>query len=190
MQSLKPWVVWAVSPLILAGCCSRGVIDEPDEMDVFMAEAVPIEEVGSVASAPAVASSTQSVASEAVQPERPRAAPPVATAENRSLVYFDFDKASLKPEAVASLRRIARQLRRNSRSTVVVQGHADSRGTREYNLALGERRAKAVAAYLIDAGVPSRRIRTTSFGEERLASQGSSEESHALNRRSEIIVRR
>lgn len=99
--------------------------------------------------------------------------------------YFDFDQSQLSPEIRAALDAQAAVLR-NSNTPVRIEGHADERGTREYNLALGERRAKAVAQYLILQGVDRSRVETISYGEERPAALGEDEASWSRNRRVEL----
>ena len=98
-------------------------------------------------------------------------------------VFFDLDQYDLKPEAQATLERQAAWLQKYPSVTVTVEGHCDERGTREYNLALGERRASAVKNYLEALGVNGNRITTVSYGKERPEVQGSSEEAWAQNRR-------
>jgi len=98
-------------------------------------------------------------------------------------VFFDLDRYDLKPEAQATLERQAAWLQKYPSVTVTVEGHCDERGTREYNLALGERRANAVKNYLEALGVNGNRITTVSYGKERPEVQGSSEEAWAQNRR-------
>jgi peptidoglycan-associated lipoprotein len=102
-----------------------------------------------------------------------------------TVFYFDFDQATLDADVRAELDRHAARLRNNGRM-VRLEGHADERGTREYNLALGERRAKAVANYLVLQGVDRARIETVSYGEERPASLGQDEASWRMNRRVEL----
>ncbi len=99
--------------------------------------------------------------------------------------YFDFDQSQLNPETRAALDAQAMVLR-NQGGTVRLEGHADERGTPEYNLALAERRAKAIANYLILQGIDRSRIETVSYGEERPAALGQDEDSYARNRRVEL----
>ena len=103
-------------------------------------------------------------------------------------VFFGFDKSDLTSEAQATLNRQAAWLKKSSALKVVVEGHADERGTREYNLALGERRATAVKNYLVAAGIPAGRISTISYGKERPIALGSDEASWAKNRRAVTIT--
>lgn len=103
-------------------------------------------------------------------------------------VYFAFDSYSLDSRAQETLDRQAALLLRNNGVNVTIEGHTDERGTREYNLALGERRATAVKDYLVAFGISPARIRTLSYGEERPAVLGSNEAAWAKNRRAVTIV--
>ena len=99
--------------------------------------------------------------------------------------YFDFDQTVVKPEARPALEAHAKNLSASG-GRVVLEGHADERGTREYNLALGERRAEAISRYLTVMGVAASQIEAVSYGEERPASRGQDEDSWSLNRRVEL----
>ena len=101
-------------------------------------------------------------------------------------VYFDFDKTNLTSKSLQTLKSIVDALNDNSQLNIVLSGHADERGTREYNLALGQRRADTVSQYLILSGVESNRITTKSYGEERPIANGQDEASYAKNRRVQI----
>ena len=103
-------------------------------------------------------------------------------------VFFAFDRADISPEARQILTRQADWLRRYPNVAVTIEGHCDERGTREYNLALGERRAQAAKNVLVASGIPASRISTISYGKERPAVVGSSEESYAQNRRAVTVV--
>jgi peptidoglycan-associated lipoprotein len=103
-------------------------------------------------------------------------------------VFFAFDRSDITPEAQEILTRQADWLRRYPNVTVTIEGHCDERGTREYNLALGERRAQAVKNVLVALGIPASRISTISYGKERPAVVGSSEEAYAQNRRAVTTV--
>lgn len=100
--------------------------------------------------------------------------------------YFDYDRSVLKPESLSELEMHAETLRAHPDRTIVIEGHADERGSREYNLALGERRANAVRAFLLAAGVASRQIQTVSYGEERPENAGNGESAWSRNRRAMI----
>ena len=103
-------------------------------------------------------------------------------------VYFAFDSYSLDAVAQRTLDRQSSVLVKSGSIPVTVEGHADERGTREYNLALGERRASSVKDYLVASGITPGRIRTISYGEERPAAFGSSEADWAKNRRAVTMV--
>ena len=104
-------------------------------------------------------------------------------------VFFDFDKSDLRPDAIDTLNRQADWLNANGAITVTIEGHCDERGTREYNLALGERRAAAARQYLESMGVGGGRMDTVSYGKERPAVLGSNEAAWAQNRRAVMVVR-
>ena len=103
-------------------------------------------------------------------------------------VYFGFDSSEIAGEAQATLDRQAAFLNVNPTMVVIIEGHADERGTREYNLALGDRRAVAVRDYLLAKGLNAARVRTVSYGKERPAVSGSNEESWAKNRRAATVL--
>jgi peptidoglycan-associated lipoprotein len=109
-----------------------------------------------------------------------------ATAGNK--VYFNTDRSDITPEGRQILQRQADWLKRYPNVTATVEGHADERGTREYNLALGERRATAVKNVLVALGIPANRVSTISYGKERPAVVGSNEAAWAQNRRAVTIV--
>jgi peptidoglycan-associated lipoprotein len=103
-------------------------------------------------------------------------------------VYFDYDRSDIKPEGRQTLQRQADWLKKYGNVTITVEGHCDERGTREYNLALGERRATAVKKMLVALGVPANRISTISYGKERPAVVGSNEAAWAQNRRGVSVI--
>jgi peptidoglycan-associated lipoprotein len=103
-------------------------------------------------------------------------------------VFFGYDQYDLTSEARATVERQAQWLKQYPSTSIVVEGHADERGTREYNLALGERRATAVRNYLIANGVDAGRVQVISYGKERPAVMGSDEQSWAQNRRGVVVI--
>ncbi|MEJ2043874.1 MAG: peptidoglycan-associated lipoprotein Pal [Reinekea sp.] len=106
-----------------------------------------------------------------------------------TVVYFDFDESDIRSEFRDMLDAHAEFLAANPNQMVVLEGHADERGTREYNLALGERRAKQVAAYLQVKGVSAAQIDTVSYGEERPLAIGKTEAEYSQNRRVELVYK-
>jgi peptidoglycan-associated lipoprotein len=103
-------------------------------------------------------------------------------------VFFDTDKSSIKAEGQQTLQRQAEWLKRYPNVTITVEGHCDDRGTREYNLALGDRRAHAVQRALVALGVQANRVKTISYGKERPAVLGDNEASWAQNRRGVTVI--
>ena len=103
-------------------------------------------------------------------------------------VHFDFDQSDLRAEDRAILDAKVPILQANSNVTIRISGHADERGSDEYNLALGQRRAAAVKQYLVQHGIADSRIETVSYGEERPVAQGSDEGAYAQNRRAEFEI--
>ncbi len=105
----------------------------------------------------------------------------------KRVIYFDFDSTEIKPEFQAIIEAHGRYLAEHPDVTVTLEGHADERGTREYNMALGERRAKAVRRFLAAQGASFSQMKVVSYGEERPVAFGHDEESWRLNRRVEIV---
>lgn len=103
------------------------------------------------------------------------------------VVYFDFDSATIRPDSRPVIEANARYLMEHANAAVILEGHTDERGTREYNIGLGERRAEAVRRLMIAYGVTPRQLRTLSYGEERPAMAGQTEDSYSQNRRVEIV---
>ena len=110
----------------------------------------------------------------------------VATVGDR--VFFDFDKSDLKPEARATIQRWSDYLKKYPNVSVTIEGHCDERGTREYNIALGERRATAAKNFLTSLGIPASRVSTISYGKERPAVVGSNEAAWSQNRRGVMVI--
>jgi peptidoglycan-associated lipoprotein len=113
---------------------------------------------------------------------------PELSCEPKSRVNFDFNAADLRPEARSRLDTFAKCMQKNSGWRLTIEGHADERGTPEYNLSLGESRAKSVRKYLAALGVDDKRIKVVSYGEERPISSAATEEGWAENRRAELIA--
>lgn len=104
-------------------------------------------------------------------------------------ILFEFDSAKLSDEAQKILRRKAEWLRNNPRARVAIEGHCDERGTNEYNLALGDRRAFSAKSFLTDLGVDESRLTTISYGEERPLDPRSAEDAWAKNRRAHFVIK-
>jgi peptidoglycan-associated lipoprotein len=136
-------------------------------------------------SASNTASSSSSSSSSSASADK---TPAEKLAQVGNTVNFDFDSAELTVSARSTLNRQSAFLSVNPDLMIVIEGHADERGTREYNLALAERRATAVRDYLVAKGMNSARIRTVSYGKERPAVAGSDEASWAKNRRATTVL--
>tara|TARA_B100001559_G_scaffold292989_1_gene273725 strand:- start:440 stop:847 length:408 start_codon:yes stop_codon:yes gene_type:complete len=103
-----------------------------------------------------------------------------------AVVYFEYDRFNLTSKSIQALKGVSELMKKNSKITISIEGHADERGTREYNLALGQRRAESVANYLVANGINRNRLFTKSYGEERPLSLGSNDTAWSKNRRVEI----
>jgi len=134
---------------------------------------------------------TEAVATPAAP--KPEAAAPAAArgTEKESVLkdaFFDFDKSSIRPDAKQSLDENARWLKANPDAALTIEGHCDERGTREYNLGLGQRRAKAAKDYLVSAGIDAKRIKIISYGKERPFVPGHDESAWKWNRRAHFVL--
>lgn len=105
-------------------------------------------------------------------------------------IYFDFDKSVIKDDAKATLDKHAQWMKYNTLATVVIEGNCDERGTAEYNLALGQRRADAAAKYLINMGVAKDRLKTVSYGKEKPVDPGHNEAAWSKNRRDDFVIKK
>ena len=112
---------------------------------------------------------------------------PVSTATELKRVHFDFDQASLSADMMRILDGNAQYLKKHASLNIVVEGHCDERGTNEYNLALGDRRATATRQYLEGKGISGSRMRTVSYGEEQPLERGHNESAWYMNRRAEFV---
>lgn len=136
----------------------------------------------------------KAVVAEGTAQEQPSAAQDVATLSATAVqealkdINFDFDRSNIVPEARVIMKANADILLKNRDFNIIVEGHCDERGTSEYNMALGERRAQETKKYLINLGVDGARMKTISYGEERPLDSGSNEEAWAKNRRAHFRV--
>jgi peptidoglycan-associated lipoprotein len=122
-------------------------------------------------------------------PTTPETAAPKFSQSDLTDAFFDFDSYALRDDAKAALDKDAKALRDNKDANITIEGHCDERGTVEYNLALGEKRAGAAREYLVNAGVDASRIQTVSYGKERPFAEGHDESAWAQNRRAHIVLR-
>lgn len=118
----------------------------------------------------------------------PESTPTASAAEVTQAVYFAFDDYSLNSEGQSQLNKLAEFLKTSSKAVVQVEGHTDERGSVEYNLALGQRRAQSSKNYLVQLGLDASRLPTMSYGEEKPAVEGHDESAWAKNRRDEFVL--
>ncbi len=172
MHSLKSFALFLASAALLAACSSP----------VKLADPVKIEERTPEKTTSAMTPTVATVTTASVDPLND----PQGILAKRS-VYFDYDSYIVKDEFKALVEAHAKYLNNNKTRKIVVQGNADERGGREYNLALGQKRAEAVRKSLASLGVSESQVEAVSFGKEKPKAMGSDEASWAENRRSDIV---
>jgi peptidoglycan-associated lipoprotein len=165
--------------LLLSGCGTTGEAEQEQTAEAGGAAAGTAED--------AAASAASAQAAEAQPMEKEEAKNPLEEGLlAQRVVYFDFDSSVVHDDSMPMLKAHAEHLVSNG-TTITVEGHCDERGTREYNIALGERRADAVRRILLANGVSASQIKIVSYGEERPAALGHDEQAWAMNRRSELM---
>ena len=169
---------------LLAACETASTISSDSASDSASSSAAG----SSSASASSSDSSTSASSSSSSSSAANALSPAEKLAKVGNTVFFDFDSAALSYDAQVTLSRQAAFLQLNPEAVVVIEGHCDERGTREYNLALGDRRASAARDFLLAKGIDAARIRTVSYGKERPAMLGSNEEAWAKNRRAATVL--
>ena len=179
---MKRYLMVAALAAVLAGCGSNVKLDPP--IQGSGADATATQGAGAGAAGAGAGQST--VTQVQAGPAGADAAGPAGVGR---VIYFDFDSFTVKPEYQGLVDQHARFLQGNRGRSVAVEGHTDERGSREYNLALGQKRAEAVRRAMTLVGANDAQIEAVSFGEEKPAVQGSSEEAYAKNRRVEIRYR-
>lgn len=175
-MSMKKIALLGAVALVMAGCTSVN-LDNP-----------PVED-RSAGGAAATAGGDSVVAKTSVAPVDDGKSAQAAIANVSRLVYFDYDSYVIKPEFQALIDAHARHIKADKSRKVVIEGHTDERGGREYNLALGQRRAEAVRRALGLLGVADSQVEAVSFGKEKPVAQGSNEAAWSQNRRAEISYR-
>ena len=185
----KPLLTLFAATFFLAACETASTITEEAAGSSAGSTAETSSTASSSTSSSSTASSSSSAASAASNADN--SALEAARAEMMSIgdtVLFGYDSSQLSADAMATLDAQAALLNAKPSFRVKIEGHADERGTREYNLALGERRASATRDYLVAKGVDGSRIRIVSYGKERPAVVGSNEDAWAKNRRSVTVL--
>jgi peptidoglycan-associated lipoprotein len=182
---------------LLAGCARTGGTVSPDfaDADSVTVEPVPVEPKEPerpVTKEPGLGEGIDSGLSEGEVPiPQDQTVREMLFAEAKTVlkpIYFDYDKSDLKPAAKAQLEKSADWLKKNPKVNCRIEGHCDERGTNEYNLSLGERRALSARRYLMSLGVNPDRLFTISYGEERPAEDGHDESAWKFNRRDEFTI--
>ncbi len=171
--SRLPLVLSSVAIVALAGCASQVPLEDKQA-------SAPVANAGSAGSA---ADAAQAAA------QRQIAAAKAALSQVKPSVYFDFDKYEIKPEYQNTVTAFANYLKADTKARLVIEGNADERGTTEYNLALGQKRAEAVSKALGVMGVGAGRVEAISNGEEKPKAKGSNEAAWAENRRADLLLK-
>lgn len=181
-------IVLSAMVLALSACGSSVKLNEAPVEDRAAASAAGGASAAGAggAGAAAGAATGRAVAPVDLAPAASTAAGPVGVGR---IIYFDYDSFVIKPEFQSVIEGQARFLNANKNRRIVIEGHTDERGSREYNVALGQKRAEAVRRALGLLGVSEAQMEPVSFGEEKPMSPGSSEEAFAKNRRAEISYR-
>ncbi|HRL37659.1 MAG TPA: peptidoglycan-associated lipoprotein Pal [Ottowia beijingensis] len=179
---MKRYLMVAALAAVLAGCGSNVKLDPP--IQGSGADATATQGAGAGAAGAGAGQST--VTQVQAGPAGADAAGPAGVGR---VIYFDFDSFTVKPEYQGLVDQHARFLQGNRGRSVAVEGHTDERGSREYNLALGQKRAEAVRRALTLVGATDAQIEAVSFGEEKPAAMGASEDAYSQNRRVEIRYR-
>jgi peptidoglycan-associated lipoprotein len=181
---MKKRVFLAIALAVALAGCASGV--KLDDVPVTDKQATAIAPDSAASSGRGSTASTSRVAPVDAVPGASNVAGPANVAR---IVYFDYDSNSIKPEFQPLIEAHARFLRANGSRHIVIEGHTDERGGREYNLALGQRRSEAVRRALELLGVKDSQVEAVSFGKEKPAVPGSDESAFAQNRRAEIAYR-
>ena len=175
-MSLHKFLITATAALLLAACSSGVKLDN-----------VPVEDrAGVSATGGADANAAKSGVAPVDVSGTNLPAGPTGVAK---VIYFDYDSYAVKPDFAPVIEAHARVLKADAKRKVALEGHTDDRGGREYNLALGQKRAEAVRRALSLQGVSEAQLEAVSFGKEKLAAQGADEEAHSKNRRVEVSYR-
>jgi peptidoglycan-associated lipoprotein len=182
------WLV-AISAALVLAACSSGV--KLDESQVSDAKSVPVSPVVPTTPSTTNTGTQTGISQRAVEPVSvdPAAANAAGPAGVAKVILFDYDSYVIKPEYQSAVDAHARFLSANKARKMAIEGHTDERGGREYNLALGQKRAEAVRRALALLGVTDAQVEAVSFGEEKPVDPSSSEEAYAKNRRAELNYR-
>jgi len=174
--------------LLLSACGTTGEAEEPEATQVVSGDSASADGDGvDVSSGSDTSADAMPMMDMESEPEpEPMRDPLEEGMLAQRVVYFEFDSSVVRDDALPLIQAHAQYLA-NNRMMITLEGHADERGTREYNIALGERRADSVRRLLMANGVPGNQIKVVSYGEERPAALGHNDDAWSLNRRSELM---
>lgn len=185
-------VCMILSMMLLVSCGKKTVETEPGD-EAAVTEPAPVDEAADAAMAAGEDKATEEELAMAAEEEAARKeAERIAQLEDDFItidVHFDYDSSVIMDSETAALEAKAEWLLANPDVSIIIEGHCDERGTTEYNLALGDRRAARVKSFLMDMGVASTRIQTISYGEERPVAMGHMESAWAKNRRAHFVIK-
>lgn len=189
------WVAGALAMLVSGGCASKEVVKSDEQLKPTVATPTTQTKPVTQASAKTDAAAKQDAAKPATMNDnKQKEAATAKMSGTESLksslekIYFDFDSTNLSEKARTSLTTNAAHLKKNPGAKISIEGNCDERGSEEYNLALGEKRAKAAAKYLATMGIAEDRIATISYGKEKPADPGHDDAAWAKNRRDEFVL--
>ena len=193
------FIVLAFSLSMFTGCAEKKAVvkegaaqDQQVTSDQAAKDAAAKAEADRLAREQAEREAADRLAKEPAEKEQAAKVEAAATAAAEDAVkdiYFDFDKSNIRPDAREVLKANADYFLKNSAASIVVEGNCDERGTAEYNMALGQRRAQEAKKYLVNLGVKESKIKTISYGKERPIDAGHDEEAWAKNRRDHFVVK-
>ncbi len=175
--------------MVAGGCAKQELVKKDDQIAPAATTTTPAKAASTQAqSAQQSPTSQQAAAKQAVTDSTTQTKASDQLTASLNQIYFAFDSNALSDEARATLAKNAAFLKQNKAATVRIEGNCDERGSDEYNLALGEKRAQAARQYLITLGTAAGRLSVISYGKEKPADQGHSEEAWAKNRRDEFVL--
>lgn len=187
---IKPWCICLGMVLMMAGCSNKQVATSVQDQAFMSGSGGNSDEIRVTDLSGPVSRGTDSSADAAASAmSAARAARLAALTASLADVYFDYDRSTLNEEGRAKLEANARLLREEQDWQLVITGHCDERGSRDYNLVLGERRAQAVKRYLDDLGIPTSKVQLASYGKEKPFCSESNEDCWKQNRRAHFVMR-
>ena len=180
-------VVGALGALVVSGCAKENVVKKDETIAPPATVQAQQADVKAAKSATAVTKAPVKQAPEIARKEAAKVEPQQSTSALEK-IYFDFNSEALSDNARKTLTSDADYLRKSATAKLHIEGNCDERGSAEYNIALGEKRAEAAEKYLVTMGIPADRVATISYGKEKPADQGHDEAAWAKNRRDDFTI--